>query len=283
MLRNGDTWELGEPELNDRGQPVIHDIASKLGCIRPCPDLPYSFPEGEEDIAELEAQIQAAAQAEQNRSRCTHSPPLDADSPKKHKVRAGSSGSEASFLSSEVNDNAWSQPDLELRRPLFPTRSPTSKHARSKSMILPPALAAQSTASSKSSMLSPIFTGSNSHESSTAPSTATTPYSPWSTSAGGDEFLTSSHALQSMGQYLRAPQIQAYRNSCTDIPNKSSVANGPNKIKVPQMNDMILELDFLDGTIRPDILDEGSRLTPGLDPMDSVLFDEGFECEMTMA
>ena len=33
MVRNSQRWELGEPELNDRGLPVIHSIASKLGCI----------------------------------------------------------------------------------------------------------------------------------------------------------------------------------------------------------------------------------------------------------
>ena len=60
MIRNNESWDLGEPELNDRGQPVIHDIASKLGCIRPSPDLPVAFPEGAEDFAELQAQLQAA-------------------------------------------------------------------------------------------------------------------------------------------------------------------------------------------------------------------------------
>ncbi len=39
MLRNGETWDLGEPELNYRGQPVVHNVASKLGCLRPNSDL----------------------------------------------------------------------------------------------------------------------------------------------------------------------------------------------------------------------------------------------------
>ncbi|KLU92044.1 hypothetical protein MAPG_10991 [Magnaporthiopsis poae ATCC 64411] len=38
MVRGSRAWDLGEPELNDRGQPVIHDIASRLGCIRPNSD-----------------------------------------------------------------------------------------------------------------------------------------------------------------------------------------------------------------------------------------------------
>ncbi|KAK6857755.1 Fluconazole resistance protein 1 [Apiospora arundinis] len=34
MARNSQQWDLGEPEVGDRDQPVIHDIATKLGCIR---------------------------------------------------------------------------------------------------------------------------------------------------------------------------------------------------------------------------------------------------------
>ena len=52
MVRNSKSWELGEPEMNDRGQPVIHDIASKLGCIRPSPGFPVAFLEGAEVGAE---------------------------------------------------------------------------------------------------------------------------------------------------------------------------------------------------------------------------------------
>ena len=62
MVRNQQTWEFGEPELNDRGQPVIHNIASKLGCIRPNSDvdLPVQsvFPEDEAGLAELARQLE---------------------------------------------------------------------------------------------------------------------------------------------------------------------------------------------------------------------------------
>lgn len=63
MVRAAQAWELGEPELNERGQPVIHSIASKLGCIRPNndPDLPMGssvFPENEQDLAELASQLE---------------------------------------------------------------------------------------------------------------------------------------------------------------------------------------------------------------------------------
>ncbi|KAL5603470.1 hypothetical protein FOVSG1_006220 [Fusarium oxysporum f. sp. vasinfectum] len=57
MVRNNKSWDLGEPELNDRGLPLIHSIAQKLGCIHPDSDIDLSvcsvFPEDEASMAEL--------------------------------------------------------------------------------------------------------------------------------------------------------------------------------------------------------------------------------------
>ncbi|KAK2047910.1 hypothetical protein LZ31DRAFT_563533 [Colletotrichum somersetense] len=62
MVRNQQQWDLGEPELNDRGQPVIHNIAQKLGCIRPNSDMDLPvhsvFPEDEAGLAELARQLE---------------------------------------------------------------------------------------------------------------------------------------------------------------------------------------------------------------------------------
>jgi len=62
MVRNNQPWELGEPELNDRGQPIIHNIASKLGCIRPNSDMDLPvhsvFPEDEAGLSELARQLE---------------------------------------------------------------------------------------------------------------------------------------------------------------------------------------------------------------------------------
>jgi hypothetical protein len=58
MVRNNESWEMGEPNINDRKQPVIHSIAEKLGCIRPSPDLPYGYPGDAEEFAELQQQIE---------------------------------------------------------------------------------------------------------------------------------------------------------------------------------------------------------------------------------
>lgn len=35
MIQKNQPWDLGEPELNNQGELVIHDIAKKLGCIGP--------------------------------------------------------------------------------------------------------------------------------------------------------------------------------------------------------------------------------------------------------
>lgn len=63
MVRNGEAWELGDIELNDRGLPVVHNIATKLGCIRPNSDIDLPvhsvFPENERDLEELVKQLEA--------------------------------------------------------------------------------------------------------------------------------------------------------------------------------------------------------------------------------
>ncbi|KAH6630338.1 hypothetical protein B0J18DRAFT_454593 [Chaetomium sp. MPI-SDFR-AT-0129] len=67
MVRNGEPWDLGEPELNDRGQPIIHNVAARLGCLRPNSDLdlpPHTvFPEDEAGMAALARQLQEQAVA----------------------------------------------------------------------------------------------------------------------------------------------------------------------------------------------------------------------------
>ncbi|KAG8166528.1 hypothetical protein KVR01_002217 [Diaporthe batatas] len=68
MVRNGQQWDLGEPDLNDRGQPVIHNIAQKLGCIRPNSDIDLPvhsvFPEDEQGLSELARQLEEQQQHE---------------------------------------------------------------------------------------------------------------------------------------------------------------------------------------------------------------------------
>jgi hypothetical protein len=59
MVRANEPWTLSEPQLNDRGQPVIHNIAEALGCIRPNPDMPVVFPENSVEFEKLQRRLQA--------------------------------------------------------------------------------------------------------------------------------------------------------------------------------------------------------------------------------
>ncbi|KAI8649791.1 Zn(2)-C6 fungal-type domain-containing protein [Fusarium keratoplasticum] len=62
MVRNNEPWELGEPGSNDHGQPVVHDIAQKLGCTRPSsdinPPLHLGFPEDEVSMTKLTLRLE---------------------------------------------------------------------------------------------------------------------------------------------------------------------------------------------------------------------------------
>lgn len=92
MVRSGQSWDLPEPEMNDRGQPTIHDIATKLGCIRPNADVdlpPHTvFPEDEAGMAKLAQELEI----EQN-ERDAHAPEqaMEAEPTLGHAERASSS------------------------------------------------------------------------------------------------------------------------------------------------------------------------------------------------
>jgi len=60
MLRNGEPWELDEPELNNHGMPIIHDVARILGCIRGPQDDVWSWPGKSRDPHEIEPKIYLA-------------------------------------------------------------------------------------------------------------------------------------------------------------------------------------------------------------------------------
>ncbi|KAH8776264.1 hypothetical protein F5883DRAFT_698610 [Diaporthe sp. PMI_573] len=89
MVRNQQSWDLGEPELNDRGQPVVHNIASKLGCIRPNADVDLRvqsvFPEDRASLGELVRQLEE----QQKQSDATE---------RKHESESGSNRASSSEL-----------------------------------------------------------------------------------------------------------------------------------------------------------------------------------------
>ncbi|KAL5352279.1 Fluconazole resistance protein 1 [Pseudogymnoascus australis] len=64
MVLAGEQWTLDPPVVNARGQPVIHDIAAKLGCIRADPGSASSggvmeFPADAAEFAALQRRLES--------------------------------------------------------------------------------------------------------------------------------------------------------------------------------------------------------------------------------
>ncbi|KAJ3578461.1 hypothetical protein NPX13_g2100 [Xylaria arbuscula] len=57
MVRNQQAWELGEPEFNEKGQPIIHDIVVRLGCSPKA-----NIPEDEDDLKKLATEVNGGVQ-----------------------------------------------------------------------------------------------------------------------------------------------------------------------------------------------------------------------------
>jgi len=116
MVRNQQKWDLGEPELNDRGQPIIHNIAQKLGCIRPNSDIDLPvhsvFPEDEAGLAELARQLE-----EQQHER-------EANSNIKHEVDARTDRASSSELDHSDFERDYRKPAFTGSQPV--TMSPQS-------------------------------------------------------------------------------------------------------------------------------------------------------------
>ncbi|RFU27060.1 hypothetical protein B7463_g9290, partial [Scytalidium lignicola] len=258
MVRNNESWELGDPELNDRGQPVIHDIASKLGCIRPSPDLPYAFPEGAEDFAELQAQLTAARAemaAEDNGNRKMSDNDSSAYSPALSRAdRASSTESDHSQLSKDYNQMLQSQQQQQQAQ-LQATRSGKPANINTNMIKAMPYDDAY-TRTSFDNNTSPIFTDFQT-DSPAGMFRSTSPFPSWSaTGANGDDFLAPASALNLTAQYMG----QQY----SSMP-RSQMGLG----LAMQLNE---GLNFAnDGTIRPGMLDCGGPMEMG-DQMDNVIF-----------
>jgi len=268
MVRNGEQWDLGEPELNDRGQPVIHDIASKLGCIRASPDLPYAFPEGEQDFAELQAQLQSARSemaSEDNGSRklsedsSSYSPGLQRTD------RASSSESDHSNLSKDYNQMMWAQKQAAAK--LAPRKPAPLSIAQRPSFEEEPMYQPRPSLDTTNSMPSPIYTE---YQTESPMFRNASPFSPW---AGTDEFLGPAHALDLTAHYMRQ-QVQIPRSS----PLARQGGFDSDALKAMQIND---GLNFADGTIRPNMLDCNTGYD--MDQMDSIIFTGDYEAQMGMA
>lgn len=126
MVRNSQEWDLGEPELNDRGQPVIHNIAQKLGCIRPNSDIDLPvhsvFPEDEADMAGLAIQLEQQQRETELRKGSRDS---DSMSSSNRNDRASSSELDHSDYEKDYRKEAFGSGD-RARRPAGLSLSPQS-------------------------------------------------------------------------------------------------------------------------------------------------------------
>lgn len=112
MVRNGQTWDLGEPDLNDHGLPIVHNIADKLGCIRPNGDIDLPvhsvFPEDEAGMAELATQLEE----QQHHSETASSHKEHSDNGDVHNDRASSSEGDHSDLELDYRKLAFGRHNM---------------------------------------------------------------------------------------------------------------------------------------------------------------------------
>jgi len=117
MVRNQQKWEYGEPKLNDRSQPVIQDIASKLGCIHPLQDLDLPvrmmIPEDMAGMAGVARQLEQLQKEDKGKGKGhekhpakTHSPAQSSscseDESEEQDPSAESEASRQSFVGSDI-------------------------------------------------------------------------------------------------------------------------------------------------------------------------------------
>ncbi len=272
MVRNGESWDLGEPELNDRGLPVIHNIAEKLGCIRPSPDMPQSFPEDAEEFAELQAQL-FAGKLDSSDSKGSD----DSISHPDRTERESSSESDHSALSKDYNQMLWAQQqqqNVSLGQyqafgdgPLF--QNDYIKQEPRQRLREVTSISTNSPAYSNFQNQSPVFRTQS-------------PFSPWP--AGANEYLGPSNILDLTALYMRQQQ-QQQQQSFKQSSNPGMQRPIPNGMVSPvsPMMDSSLPSSFdlkanpfmagNDGTIRPNMLDYRSGVDLA-DQMDNVMFGE---------
>jgi hypothetical protein len=162
MLRTGQKWDLGEPEINDRGLPVVHNIAALLGCIRPNSDLdlPISsvFPENEADMAELARQLEEqqskasprpTQQQQQSDDSDSADSPMASYQPQSHASPVSQEPEEPTHSSIHLRSPSSDVDHSDFEHDSFPTSAPamtTSSSAFSSTLTMSPqSLSAYST------------------------------------------------------------------------------------------------------------------------------------------
>lgn len=281
MVRNGESWDLGEPELNDRGLPVIHNIAEKLGCIRHSPDMPQSFPEDAEEFAELQRQL-FAGKLDNSDGKASE----DSVSHPERTERASSSESDHSTLSKDYTQMLWTQHQQQNVSPMdYPSAQMECQQLGDEPLFQIDFLKQESRQSicdiSSISTSSPIYSNLEAHSQVQSPVFRTqSPFSHWTN--GAEEYLGPSPILDLTALYMRHQQQQQFKHTSSTLHMQGP---NPNDIISPNLTNMDSGLPngfnlrtntFMassDGTIRPNMLD----CNPGLDlagQMDNIMFGD---------
>lgn len=249
MIRRGEEWTYGEPELNDRGLPVIHNIAEKLGCIRQAPDVNYTFPEGEEDFLELQQRLQASALLEGGGD-SGKTDPQDPEQTMDRTERASSSESDRSEQSSPCNSQH--QQDFHETEPILQTKikqeaSNVNVFGQSR---LPQIQIPRSDFSQVSS------TQQRSPRSAFTPESYT-PESPFTNYAlGSDDFLAPAPVLDANAQYLNLRQQQKQRFSFSQAL--------PYNLPTNQISDFSNCNEFMNGNYYNSVMGGDETIRPGM-------------------
>ncbi|KAJ4147712.1 hypothetical protein LMH87_002220 [Akanthomyces muscarius] len=237
MVRSSQPWELGEPDLNDRGQPVVHNIAQKLGCIRPnCDiDLPAHsvFPEDDSSMAELARQLEEQQAPEHEASGANSATAItgDGDSSSYHRADRASS-----------SDLDHSDMEQDYRKMAFGNHNALSLSPQS-------------------------FASGSDFEFSTTPIDLDAGAMFSQQSSSMPDFSSSWAAIPKAQQSQQQQQQSPTAMSMTFVQQPSSLQN------IVMMNQDVIDADF--GTIKPDILSyANSDVMMGMaDPMMYAGFD----------
>lgn len=280
MVRNGESWTLGEPELNDRGLPIIHNIAEKLGCIRPCPDLPCAFPEDAEDFTALQQRM-TEAHGDEAEDSSDHKHAEDLLSATHRAERASSYDTVSSTLSKDNGALAWDpqsqsgtvlNQQFQMPEPQFgdePLYSMDFKSEPQSSMANGNNYTTQSTAS-------PVYSD---FQADSSDFRNDSPFSPWS-NAGSQDFLGPAHMLDLTALYMRQQQLplqQTQQQKRYSYPPVQDFSRSSPTLMDSEMQ-RVASLDCLnpaslamgDGTVRPNMLDCNSNFDIA-DQMDNIV------------
>jgi len=264
MLRRGEEWTYGEPELNDRGLPVIHNIAEKLGCIRQAPDVDYKFPEGEEDFLELQHRLQATATLEG----CSESVKLEPHDSEHTLERTDRASSSDSDHSSDGSSHSPTHQSEQAPQPQIKQEIP-----RSKTYNNPPQLQQIQIPRRATADFSKISSTQQTSPRSTFTSDSYSPESPFTNFGfGSDDFLGPAPALDVTSQFLNVrpqqPQPQQQQKPqrfsfSQSLPYNLGIPNAANG-DFGNCGDMMNSTYYTgvtgalgDGTIRPGMLEGG--------------------------